>query len=267
MIEQADLEVAQRAVPNDACFVVSALAGRVIRLLEEDPARDAVEVPAVCERCLLDALPCLVQQATGRTPRIVWTKTWPDASGNPAEAADVPAGTAPTEATAMADAACRTSLTIRTGAPANAPVGTCGMTPDRARIGIVGNALLCFDPFMNDHVVRFIGAQGCEAVLPDPALLYTDDVRYLPQLERFAAQGVHHVICLQSFGCLKGHVHARGALHELARRFPALPITVIDYDPEASALNRENRIRLALAAAQSSVHAATHTSAQGGASD
>ena len=29
-----------------------------------------------------------------------------------------------------------------------------------------------------------------------------------------------------------------------------MPITVIDYDPESSALNRENRIRLAVEAAQ-----------------
>ena len=32
-----------------------------------------------------------------------------------------------------------------------------------------------------------------DVVLPDPSLLYTDDVRYLAQFDRFAAQGVHHV--------------------------------------------------------------------------
>ena len=127
----------------------------------------------------------------------------------------------------------------------------------RPRIGIVGNALLCFDPFMNDHVVRFIESQGCDVVLPDPSLLYTDDVRYLAQFDRFAAQGVHHVIYLQSFGCLKGHVQARGALHMIAKRHPGLPVTVIDYDPEASALNRENRVRLALSAAKAAVSASS----------
>ena len=39
-------------------------------------------------------------------------------------------------------------------------------------------------------------------------------------------------------------------MHELAQRHPDMPVTVIDYDPEASALNRENRVRLALAAAK-----------------
>ena len=33
----------------------------------------------------------------------------------------------------------------------------------------------------------------------------------------------------------------------LRKHFPDMPITVIDFDPESSPLNRENRIRLALA--------------------
>ena len=61
---------------------------------------------------------------------------------------------------------------------------------------------------------------------------------------RFAAAGVKHVIYLQSFGCVKGHVHARGSHYTFRERFPDMPVTVLDYDPEASALNRENRIRL-----------------------
>ena len=72
-VEQADLDTAQQAVPNDACFVVSALAGRAIRLMQEDPSLEALEVPAVCERCLLDALPGIVQRAAGRMPQVTWT--------------------------------------------------------------------------------------------------------------------------------------------------------------------------------------------------
>ena len=43
---------------------------------------------------------------------------------------------------------------------------------------------------------------------------------------------------------------ARGVLRELHERFADMRITVIDYDPESSALNRENRIRLAVDAAR-----------------
>ena len=75
---------------------------------------------------------------------------------------------------------------------------------------------------------------------------HRSDVRYLEQLRAFRDAGVERVIYLQSFGCLKGHVKSRGAAHELAALFPEMPVTVIDYDPESSALNRENRIRLAL---------------------
>ena len=118
------------------------------------------------------------------------------------------------------------------------------------RIGIVGNPLIVFEPFMNDRIVEVLDSLGCELVMPDPALLEGDDVRYLDQLAAFAEQGIHDVIYLLSFGCLKGHVSARGALRELHERFADMRITVIDYDPESSALNRENRIRLAVDAAR-----------------
>ena len=244
-VEQADLDTAQQAVPNDACFVVSALAGRAIRLMQEDPSLEALEVPAVCERCLLDALPGIVQRAAGRMPQVTWTSPWPQ----PAAGAAAP--TQPTQAEPRRSGATGTPQgDAPQPQPAMEPSGRADGAAGRPRIGIVGNALLCFDPFMNDHLIDFIERQGCSVVLPDPALLFTNDVRYLEQMDRFAEQGVRHVIYLQSFGCLKGHVQARGALHELAQRHPDMPVTVIDYDPEASALNRENRVRLALAAAK-----------------
>lgn len=87
-------------------------------------------------------------------------------------------------------------------------------------------------------------------MLPDPRNLIADDVRYLSQLDAFARARVDQVIYVQSFGCLKGHVHARGAAQEFARRYPDMPVTVIDYDPESSALNRENRVRLVVEAAK-----------------
>ncbi|MCD8317038.1 MAG: hypothetical protein LUB61_06520, partial [Eggerthellaceae bacterium] len=68
-------------------------------------------------------------------------------------------------------------------------------------------------------------------------------------LSIYESAGIHDVIYLESFGCLKGHVQAKGSLHELQKLFPKMRITVIDYDPEASALNRENRVRLAVESA------------------
>lgn len=58
------------------------------------------------------------------------------------------------------------------------------------------------------------------------------------------------MVYLQSFGCVKGHVQARGAQRSLERRFRGLRLAVIDCDPEASALNCENRLRLVAEAAR-----------------
>lgn len=227
-LDEGDLEVARRCTAKDVCFTATALAARAIRMLEADPNLEALVLPEACERCLVDAVPRMVERATGRTPEFVWERTWrsknvPDTAGGSSALASPTAG-------------------------AEAAVSTGGA--ERPRVGIVGNPLLVFDPFMNDGLVALLEALGAEPVLPDADLLFSDDVRFLPQLDAFAAAGVRHVIYLQSFGCLKGHVRSRGALHELGRRYPSLQVTVLDYDPEASALNRENRVRLVVEAAR-----------------
>mgnify|MGYP002566949853 FL=1 len=214
-LDADDLECARRSCVKDACFTANAMAARVIRMLRDDPGITRVELPRVCETCLTDAVPRIVERACGRTPEYVWV---PWASGG--------------DSSALARASMHNDGSAR------------------PRIGIVGNPLIVFEPFMNDHVVEMLESLGCEPIMPDPALLAGDDVRYLDQLALFEEQGIHDVICLLSFGCLKGHVSARGALHELHERFADMRITVIDYDPESSALNRENRIRLAVDAAR-----------------
>ena len=214
-LDADDLECARRSCVKDACFTANAMAARVIRMLRDDPGITRVELPRVCETCLTDAVPRIVERACGRTPEYVWV---PWASGGDSSALE------------------RASMHNDGSA--------------RPRIGIVGNPLIVFEPFMNDHVVEMLESLGCEPIMPDPALLAGDDVRYLDQLALFEEQGIHDVIYLLSFGCLKGHVSARGALRELHERFADMRITVIDYDPESSALNRENRIRLAVDAAR-----------------
>ena len=46
--------------------------------------------------------------------------------------------------------------------------------------------------------------------MPDPDKLFCEDVRYLDQMDEFSRKEVDCVIYLQSFGCMKAHVHARG---------------------------------------------------------
>ena len=228
-LDADDLECARRSCVKDACFTANAVAARVIRMLRDDPDITRVELPRVCEICLTDAVPRIVERACGRTPEYVWVP-WDTVISSGAAEDMVPS-------------------VILSGANEVSAVEKAHSNP-RPRIGIVGNPLIVFEPFMNDHVVEMLESLGCEPIMPDPALLASDDVRYLDQLALFEEQGIHDVIYLLSFGCLKGHVSARGALRELHERFADMHITVIDYDPESSALNRENRIRLAVDAAR-----------------
>ena len=211
-ISAVDAQVAQRQVPGDVCFTAAALIARTLRIVEENPQFKALRIPLVCNRCLLDGLAHTVWRLNGSCPEIIWEERWPQPIEKPAT---------PKEKDAR-----------------------------RVLVGIVGNPLLCFDAFMNDSILKLLGRLGCDVAMPDPDKLFCEDVRYLDQLDEFSRKGVDCVIYLQSFGCMKAHVHARGFAHEYARRYPDMPITVIDYDPESSALNRENRIRLAVEAAQ-----------------
>ncbi len=201
--DQADIDTARMHV-TDVCFVVSALAGRAIRIAATDPAIERIAVPITCVACVNEGLARIVERACGRSIEIAWQDR---------EAHEKPAASS---------------------------------KEGRPRIGLVGAAPLVFDPFLNDGIASFIEAQGFEVVLPEEAQLATEDVRYLDVLDQFAEKHVDHTVYLLSFGCLKGHVHARGSMHGIARRYPSMPLTIIDYDPEASALNRENRLRLAL---------------------
>ena len=222
-----DLECARRRCVKDVCFTANVMAARVIAMLEADPSITRVELPDVCETCLTQAVPRIVERACGRSPEYVWV---------PWDGGDWDKGTVLMSHWGSWD--------IRTVPLSQSPPSS------RPRIGIVGNPLLVFEPFMNDHIVAMLDELGCQPVLPDPVLVTGEDVRYLDQLAAFEEQGIRDVIYLLSFGCLKGHVSARGALRQLHERFPALRITVIDFDPEGSALNRENRIRLAVEAAR-----------------
>ncbi len=56
--------------------------------------------------------------------------------------------------------------------------------------------------------------------------------------------GISGIACVQPFACLPNHVTGKGVLKELRRRYPLVPISPIDYDPGASEVNQENRLKL-----------------------
>ncbi len=62
---------------------------------------------------------------------------------------------------------------------------------------------------------------------------------------------VHHIISCQPFGCLPNHIVAKGVSKKIKEAYPFANLVCIDYDPSASIVNQENRIRLMLENARS----------------
>ena len=62
--------------------------------------------------------------------------------------------------------------------------------------------------------------------------------------------GYSNIVCAQPFGCLPNHICGKGMINQIRARYPEANITPIDYDPGATRVNQENRIKLMLAVAR-----------------
>lgn len=69
------------------------------------------------------------------------------------------------------------------------------------------------------------------------------------EMAAFAESGVLNVICAQPFGCLPNHIVGKGAARSVKKYYPDANIVPIDYDPSATKVNQENRIKLMIATA------------------
>ncbi len=59
--------------------------------------------------------------------------------------------------------------------------------------------------------------------------------------------GYPNIVCAQPFGCLPNHIVGKGMIRSLKNIYPHSNIVPIDYDPGATKVNQENRIKLMLA--------------------
>ena len=59
--------------------------------------------------------------------------------------------------------------------------------------------------------------------------------------------GVNNIVCTQPFGCLPNHIVGKGMIRKIKDDYPESNIVAIDYDPGATRINQENRIKLMLA--------------------
>lgn len=67
------------------------------------------------------------------------------------------------------------------------------------------------------------------------------------EMAALAETGTKNIICTQPFGCLPNHIVAKGMSRVIKEAYPDANIVAIDYDPGATKVNQENRIKLMLA--------------------
>ncbi len=71
-------------------------------------------------------------------------------------------------------------------------------------------------------------------------------------------QGYENIVCTQPFGCLPNHICGKGMIHRIKAVDERSNIVPIDYDPSATRVNQENRIKLMLAVAREKLSAQTN---------
>jgi predicted CoA-substrate-specific enzyme activase len=72
-----------------------------------------------------------------------------------------------------------------------------------------------------------------------------------------AELGLKTFIILQPFGCLPNHVCGRGIIKRLKELYPAIQILPLDYDPDTSFANVENRLQMLIMNAKSTERTAS----------
>lgn len=70
-------------------------------------------------------------------------------------------------------------------------------------------------------------------------------------------QGYGNIVCTQPFGCLPNHIVGKGMIRKIREKHPEANIVPIDYDPGATKVNQENRIKLMLAVAKENLEKKT----------
>jgi predicted CoA-substrate-specific enzyme activase len=86
------------------------------------------------------------------------------------------------------------------------------------------------------------------AALADPVMhrTFTSGEGYLipGEIIHHARRGVRSFIILQPFGCIPNHISGRGVVKRLKEEFPHIQILALDYDPDVSFANIENRLQM-----------------------
>ncbi|MDR1249175.1 MAG: activase, partial [Treponema sp.] len=95
------------------------------------------------------------------------------------------------------------------------------------------------------------------AAMADPVMhrTFTSGEGYLipGEIIHHAKAGVRSFIILQPFGCIPNHISGRGVVKRLKKDFPQIQILPLDYDPDTSFANIENRLQMLIMNAREAV--------------
>ena len=75
------------------------------------------------------------------------------------------------------------------------------------------------------------------------------------EMAALAETGTENIVCAQPFGCLPNHIAGKGAIRALRALYENENIVPVDYDPSATRVNQENRIKLMIAPARENMKA------------
>jgi predicted CoA-substrate-specific enzyme activase len=249
-----DIETGLRLCDNDLCHPLITVAGQVINAAAdfEGAGPITVLIPQLCCGCRALELEQIVRQqlilrGIDRVVEVVGIPSRQRSLGlSPQLAAHV------YEALTTVDALGEggEGLAPRFASlPCHAQKGVAS-TPPQPQVGVIGTPGLLYTPALNRRLMRHIEAQGCRPQLPPLTELLLTNAPLERFAERFFRQGILDIICIQSFGCLTGHVNGRGAVKRIRKRYPEMNISFIDYDSGTSEVNQHSRLRLALAIAR-----------------
>ena len=126
----------------------------------------------------------------------------------------------------------------------------------------VSDLVLAWVAGMEKLIIRVLEENGYHAPLPFEELLkLTDNLIGLgnkmgegwlltAEMVELVRAGYENIVCAQPFGCLPNHICGKGMINKIRELYPQANITPIDYDPGATRVNQENRIKLMLAVAR-----------------
>ena len=91
---------------------------------------------------------------------------------------------------------------------------------------------------LSDHIMH-------HSILSGESFLIAADILH------YAAKGIRSFVILQPFGCLPNHICGRGVMKKIKEQRPDIQVLPLDYDPDVSFANIENRLQMLIMNARS----------------